>query len=162
MYFFRRACNRTPQIVKSQNVLIPAVPRAEAAASTAPSAQHCHADVPRLLLLLLLRLLLLQCATTLHVLRLLLLLLLLSTPSRNIRTPIKKFKLLFLWKLRFQTPGLVPSDSSRNSALCGGIHLSGTLIWTRIGQQSFWGQLLRNDFKVCRNSAGSCAAVAPL
>jgi len=35
-----------------------------------------------------------------------------------------------------QTPGPVPLDPSRNSVLCCGTYVSGTPIWTRIGQKS--------------------------
>ena len=45
----------------------------------------------------------------------------------------------FFGKCGFQTPGLVPLDSSRNSVLFGGIYVSGTPIWTRIGQKSILG-----------------------
>ena len=45
----------------------------------------------------------------------------------------------FFGKSGFQTPGLVPLDSSRNSVPFGGIHASGTPIWSRIGQKSILG-----------------------
>jgi len=46
---------------------------------------------------------------------------------------------IFFWKSGFQTPGLVPLDSSRNSVPFGGIYVSGTPIWTRIGLKSILG-----------------------
>jgi len=45
----------------------------------------------------------------------------------------------FVGKYGFQTPALVPLDSSRNSVPFGGIYVSGTPIWTRIGQKSILG-----------------------
>jgi len=42
----------------------------------------------------------------------------------------------FFGKSGFQTPGLVPLDSSRNSVHVGSIYASETQIWSRIGQKS--------------------------
>ena len=60
---------------------------------------------------------------------------------RKIRTPIKKSN-FFFGNSGFQTPGLVPLDSSRNSVLFGGIYVSGTPIWTRVEHKS----ILRHRF----------------
>jgi len=62
-------------------------------------------------------------------------------------------------KSGFPTPGLVPLDSSRNSVLFGGIYVSGTPIWTRIGPRSILGQQFQNNlFKYARILLGKGAA----
>lgn len=66
----------------------------------------------------------------------------LASPNR---TPIKSSNGLFT-KSEFQTPRLVPLDSSRNSVVLCGIYASRTPIWTRIRQTTILGHRFR---KIC-------------